>query len=35
MQVSVPIKKIGGARVNYYEFAFFNIYIPIYDSKSN
>jgi hypothetical protein len=35
MQASVSIKKISGTRINCYEFAPFNIYIPAYDSKSN
>jgi hypothetical protein len=35
MQVLVPVKEIGKARVNCYEFAFFNIYIPAYDFKNN
>jgi hypothetical protein len=35
MQASVLVKRIGGARVDCYEFAFFDIYIPIYDFKNN
>jgi Reverse transcriptase (RNA-dependent DNA polymerase)/RNase H-like domain found in reverse transcriptase/Integrase zinc binding domain len=35
MQAPVPVKGIGGARVDCYEFAPFDIYIPAYDSKGN
>jgi hypothetical protein len=35
IQAPVSVKEIGETRVDCYEFAFFNIYIPAYDFKDN